>query len=111
MLSQEQTLSCIPPPVMYPEDTSGSRTTRYVGGLIPTSNISIRTEDDSYVAITVRIFLVLNNLLGGLKILTALPLASTHPTILKAYMFLAHLAKDEPESPHPYILTGSRISL
>ncbi|CAG8645441.1 18333_t:CDS:2, partial [Dentiscutata erythropus] len=35
-----------------------------------------------------------------------LPLASTHPTVLKAYAFLAHLLQDEPESPHPYIITA-----
>ncbi|CAG8645424.1 18332_t:CDS:2 [Dentiscutata erythropus] len=63
---QKQALSYVPPPVMYPEDTSGSRMTRYMGGPTPTSVDTWDNffEDDSYVAITVNIFLVLNDLLG-----------------------------------------------
>ncbi|CAG8801528.1 7911_t:CDS:2, partial [Dentiscutata erythropus] len=61
-LSQEQALSYIPPSVWYPEDTSESRTTRFdyvpkFDGPNFTENNPIRIENDSYVAITVNIFL------------------------------------------------------
>jgi len=39
-----------------------------------------------------------------LYISEALPLQSTSPPVLRAYAYLAHLADDDPISPHPNIM-------
>ncbi|GBC08385.1 hypothetical protein RclHR1_08070019 [Rhizophagus clarus] len=92
-------------------------------------NLKIHIESDVDAAIMVNIFQVLNTLIGPyyefskqknsdfkddpnigkeksikLYISKALPLNSTSPSVLKAYAYLAYLANDDPESPHPSII-------